>query len=140
VCIDAAPTSVGADHDNFSFFALPGAENMTTTSVRPAGAQPPRSARATISAKTLRTDRWWFKPAYTVAGLTLWVAWAVVHTLVIKDYYFAQGPGYHYPHAVLLAVLVGGLRPRGGRVRPVAPDCWFLPYAAQPASSCCCSG
>jgi hypothetical protein len=44
----------------------------------------------------LGSNRWWFKPAYTVVGLSLWLLWGLVHTLVIKDYYFAQGPGYHY--------------------------------------------
>jgi hypothetical protein len=69
---------------------------MTTTSARPAAARPPQGARATISAKTLRTDRWWIEPAYTVAGLSAWVIWAVIHTVFIRDYYFAQGAGYHY--------------------------------------------
>jgi hypothetical protein len=127
VCIDAAPTSVGADLN--IFFALPGAENMTTTSVRPAGAQPPKSARATISAKTLRTDRWWFKPAYTVTGLTLWVAWAVVHTLVIKDYYFAQGPGYHYLTPFFSPCVSVACAPEAAEFGRWAPDWWFLPYA-----------
>ena len=103
---------------------------MTTTSVRPAGAQPPRSARAAISAKTLRTDRWWFKPAYTVAGLTLWVAWAVVHTLVIKDYYFAEGAGYHYLTPFFSPCVSVACEPQAAEFGRWLPDWWFLPYAA----------
>jgi hypothetical protein len=66
---------------------------MTTTSAPPRG---PLGARAAITAKTLRTDRWWIEPAYTVTGLSVWVLWGLVHTMFIKDFYFAQGPGYHY--------------------------------------------
>ncbi|HEY7223116.1 MAG TPA: hypothetical protein VH561_05820 [Micromonosporaceae bacterium] len=68
---------------------------MTTTSVRPA-ARPPLGARAAISAKTLRTDRWWIEPAYTVAGLSVWLLWGVIHTIFIRNYYFDEGPGHHY--------------------------------------------
>ena len=69
---------------------------MTTTSAQPAPARAPLGARAAISAKTLRTDRWWLEPALTVAGLSAWVVWAVIHTVVIRDFYFAEGAGYHY--------------------------------------------
>jgi hypothetical protein len=69
---------------------------MTTTSAQPAATRAPRGARAAITAKTLRTDRWWFEPAYTVVGLSAWLIWGLVHTLLIRDFYFAQGAGYHY--------------------------------------------
>jgi hypothetical protein len=68
---------------------------MTTTSATP----PTRAilgARAAIAEKTFRTDRWWIEPAYTVVGLSVWLLWGVIHTVFIRDYYFAQGPGYHY--------------------------------------------
>ena len=34
--------------------------------------------RARISARTLRTDRWWIAPLVTFAGLSAWVAYATV--------------------------------------------------------------
>src|SRR4029077_10716504 len=71
-------------------------DRMTTTSTRPAARGPAAPGRATIPAKTLRTDRWWFEPAYTVVGLSAWLIWGLIHTLLIKNFYFAQGAGYHY--------------------------------------------
>jgi len=64
---------------------------MTTTATMPGGAQP----RAEIPARTLRTDRWWLAPVLTVAGLTIWVAYAVVRVFLQK-WYFAVGDGYRY--------------------------------------------
>ena len=112
---------------------------MTTTADRrPRGR---RAGRAAISAKTLRTDRWWFKPAYTVVGLSAWLIWGLVHTLVMQDWYFAQGAGLPLPDAVLLALRVDGVRPGGGRVRPVRCRTGRWSRTRRSACrSCCCSG
>ena len=64
---------------------------MTTTATRPSAPRP----RAAIPAKTLRTDRWWLAPLLTVTGLTVWVAWALIHVFMQK-WYFALGDHYRY--------------------------------------------
>jgi hypothetical protein len=65
---------------------------MTTTATRPVATPGPRAA---ITAKTLRTDRWWQAPLLTVLGLTAWVAYATVRVFM-QDYYFKEGAGFHY--------------------------------------------
>ena len=62
---------------------------MTTTATRPVGAQ----ARASITARTLRTDRWWFAPLITVIGLGAWVTYATVRVYMHKDFFVQD---YHY--------------------------------------------
>jgi hypothetical protein len=62
---------------------------MTTTATRPIGARP----RATIDAKTLRTDKWWIAPLLTVIGLTAWVAYATVRVFMHKWFWVED---YHY--------------------------------------------
>jgi hypothetical protein len=67
---------------------------MTTTSARPrptlpGGSQP----RASITAKTLRTDRWWVAPVLTVTLLTLGLLYGVVRAFMQKWYFVPQ---YHY--------------------------------------------
>jgi hypothetical protein len=103
---------------------------MTTTSARPAAARPPQGARAAISAKTLRTDRWWWEPAYTVVGLSAWVIWAVIHTMVIKNYYFAEGPGYHYLTPFFSPCVSTACVPQSAELGRWLPPEWWLPYAA----------
>jgi hypothetical protein len=49
--------------------------------------------RATIAARTLRTDRWWQAPALTVVLLSAWVLYALLRT-VWQAAYFA--PKDHY--------------------------------------------
>jgi len=101
---------------------------MTTTSIRPPSRRP-AAGRAEISAKTLRTDRWWFEPAYTVAGLSLWLLWGLVHTLVIKDFYFAQGAGYHYLTPFFSPCVSDACVPDSAEFGRFVPAVWFLPYA-----------
>jgi hypothetical protein len=102
---------------------------MTTTSTRPSGNRPAAAGRAEISARTLRTDRWWFEPAYTVVGLSLWLLWGLVHTLVIKDYYFAQGSGYHYLTPFFSPCVSNACVADAAEFGRFAPNLWFLPYA-----------
>ena len=56
---------------------------MTTTATRPGGAQ----ARASITARTLRTDRWWFAPLITVIGLSAWIIYATVRVYMHKWFF-----------------------------------------------------
>ena len=49
--------------------------------------------RAQISARTLRTDRWWVAPLVTFSLLSLWVAYATVRAFSQRAYFVDQ---YHY--------------------------------------------
>ncbi len=49
--------------------------------------------RASIAARTLRTDRWWFEPALTFTLLTLWLLYALVRTASQRAYFVEE---YHY--------------------------------------------
>ena len=71
---------------------------MTTTATppaRPAQPAPPPGdrRRASLAARTLRTDRWWFQPLITVIALACWLIYAVVRAATQKDYWV---PEYHY--------------------------------------------
>jgi hypothetical protein len=101
---------------------------MTTTSAEPAAARPALGRRAAISAKHLRTDRWWVEPVYTVVGLSAWLIWGLVHTLVIRDYYFVEGPGYHYLTPFFSPCVNVECPPEAALLGRWAPS-WVLPYA-----------
>ncbi|GAB3201865.1 hypothetical protein GCM10027261_37390 [Geodermatophilus arenarius] len=67
---------------------------MTTTSPRGTGATSagrgdggPAPRRATIAARTLRTDRWWLQPAITVAALLAFVVYATVRAFQNAHYF-----------------------------------------------------
>ncbi|MGY1829351.1 hypothetical protein ACI8AA_02860 [Geodermatophilus sp. SYSU D01180] len=69
---------------------------MTTTAPRGTGATSagrgdggPAPRRATIAARTLRTDRWWLQPALTVAALLAFVVYATVRAFQ-GAYYFSE--------------------------------------------------
>ena len=49
--------------------------------------------RASIGARTLRTDRWWFAPLLTASLLTIWVAYATVRVFAQRAYFVEP---YHY--------------------------------------------
>jgi hypothetical protein len=51
------------------------------------------AGRATIPARTLRTDRWWKAPLITAVLLTLWVAYATVRVFTQRNFFVEQ---YHY--------------------------------------------
>jgi hypothetical protein len=103
---------------------------MTMTSARPPATKPAAaSRRATISAKTLRTDRWWLAPVLTAGGLTLWVAYAVVRTFMQK-WYFSEGPGYHYLTPFYSPCVSKGCDPAAAEFGRFLPDHWFIPFAA----------
>lgn len=68
---------------------------MTATDVtkaQPSGSGGP-GGRAQVSARTLRTDRWWLQPAVTVAGLLVFVVYSVVRAFMGQYYWVAD---YHY--------------------------------------------
>jgi hypothetical protein len=59
----------------------------------PGGTEPSaaRSAgRASIGARTLRTDRWWIPPLATAVGLAAWVLYALIRTAMQKYYWVGQ--------------------------------------------------
>ena len=62
---------------------------MTTTATRPGQSQ----ARATISARTLRTDRWWGSPLGIAAILLFFIGYATVRVFMARWYYAED---YHY--------------------------------------------
>ncbi len=99
---------------------------MTTTATEPA---PPPGARprAAIAAKTLRTDRWWLPPLLTVAGLTIWVAYAVFRTFM-QNYYWVDD--YHYLTPFYSPCVSDGCVPEAAHFGRVLPDNPLLPYAA----------
>ncbi len=49
--------------------------------------------RASISERTLRTDRWWQAPATTFVLLSLWLAYGLVRTMSQRAYFVEK---YHY--------------------------------------------
>ncbi len=98
---------------------------MTTTATRPVGARP----RAQISARTLRTDRWWLAPLLTVIGLTAWVAYATVRVFMQK-WYFLEGPGFHYLTPFYSPCISNGCDPNAAGFGRFLPDSPLIPYAA----------
>jgi hypothetical protein len=102
---------------------------MTTTSTRPGVRGPAAPGRAEISAKTLRTDRWWFEPAYTVVGLSAWLIWGLVHTLIIKNYYFAEGRGFHYLTPFFSPCVSDACNPDAAEFGRFVPNLPLVPYA-----------
>jgi hypothetical protein len=67
---------------------------MTTTSSSPPSGTAPRSrtqrARATISARTLRTDRWWLSPLVTAIVLGVFLVYTGVRLFMRNDYWVAE--------------------------------------------------
>ncbi|MCW2655012.1 MAG: integral rane protein [Frankiales bacterium] len=58
---------------------------MTTTVPAPAGTGAP--GRATIAARTLRTDRWWVQPAITVGVLVAFIVYSTIRAFENANYY-----------------------------------------------------
>jgi hypothetical protein len=56
-----------------------------TTATRPGGGK----ARAAITARTLRTDRWWLAPLVTFVGLGAWVTYATVRVFM-HQWFFVE--------------------------------------------------
>ncbi|MBB5871665.1 hypothetical protein F4553_005044 [Allocatelliglobosispora scoriae] len=96
---------------------------MTTTATRPGGTRP----RAAISAKTLRTDRWWLAPLLTVIGLTAWVTYATVRVFMQSDYWVAK---YHYLTPFYSPCVSKGCVEEAAEFGRFIPDHPLIPYAA----------
>jgi hypothetical protein len=96
---------------------------MTTTAVRPA--RP--GARAAISARTLRRDRWWLAPLLTVTGLTAWVVYAVVRVYLHKWYWV---PEHHYLTPFYSPCITDRCVPAAAHLGRVLPGWWIIPEAA----------
>ena len=75
----------------------------SVTSPPPSSDTPDR--RAQITARTLRTDRWWIQPAITATVLVLFVIYSTIRAFSGSNYYVVAAD-----LAVLLPVPVDRLR------------------------------
>ena len=96
---------------------------MTTLATRPTGAK----ARAEITAKTLRTDRWWLAPLVTAVGLGAWVLYATVRVFMQKWYWVDE---YHYLTPFYSPCVSEGCEPAAAHFGRFIPDQPWIPYAA----------
>ncbi len=94
---------------------------MTTT---PTVATKPRAA---ISARTLRTDRWWLPPAAVAVGLTAWLAYGVVRVFAQTNYYV---PEFNYLTPFYSPCVSTGCVPDAAHFGRFLPDHPLIPYAA----------
>jgi hypothetical protein len=103
---------------------------MTTTATRPGGA-PVRpggaTRRASIAARTLRTDRWWFAPLITVVGLVAWLLYGLVRIYMHK-WYFVED--YHYLTPFYSPCVTDRCVPEAAHFGTILPAWWIIPEAA----------
>jgi hypothetical protein len=85
------------------------------------------AGRAQITARTLRTDRWWLPPLANFVGLTAWVVYATVRAFVQDDYFV---PEYNYLTPFYSPCVSVGCDPHASHFGQFLPDVWWLPYAA----------
>jgi len=98
---------------------------MTTGTLSP--------GRARITARTLRTDRYWVAPLLTVVGLTSWIAYATVRVFMQKWYWGAENldqPYLHYLTPFYSPCISNGCTPDAAMFGTFLPDVWWLPFAA----------
>jgi len=67
---------------------------MTATSPPPSGVTGP--GRATVPARSLRTDRWWLSPLVTAVVLTVFIGYTTVR-LFMRDHYWVGAHHYLTP-------------------------------------------
>ena len=67
--------------------------NAATTATPTAGTGVFSKTRARISARSLRTDRWWIPPVATALGLAAFVIYSTIRSYVRSAYWV---PDYHY--------------------------------------------
>ena len=96
---------------------------MTTLATRPTGAK----ARAAISAKTLRTDRWWLAPLITAVGLGAWVLYATVRVFMQNWYWVEE---YSYLTPFYSPCVSKGCFADAAHFGRFLPDNPLIPYAA----------
>jgi len=85
------------------------------------------AGRAEITARTLRTDRWWLPPLVTFAGLSAWVLYATVRAFLQRDYFVAE---YNYLTPFYSPCASVGCVEQAAHFGRILPDVWWLPYAA----------
>jgi len=85
------------------------------------------TGRAQISARTLRTDRWWLPPLLTFAGLTAWVVYATVRAFQQDNYWVGE---YEYLTPFYSPCVSVGCVPESAHFGQFLPDVWWLPYAS----------
>ncbi|MEV6347776.1 hypothetical protein [Actinoplanes sp. NPDC051851] len=90
---------------------------MSTTATKP---------RASIAARTLRTDRWWLAPLITVVGLGAWVTYATVRVFLHRDFYVAD---YHYLTPFYSPCITDRCGEAAEFGAPL-PSFWLIPEAA----------
>jgi hypothetical protein len=83
--------------------------------------------RAQISARTLRTDRWWLPPLLNFAGLTAWVVYATVRAFM-QEWYYVEPYNYLTPFYSPCVSL--GCVEDAAHFGRFLPDVWWLPYAS----------
>ncbi len=93
---------------------------MSTTTTASAG-------RAQITARTLRTDRWWLPPLVTVVGLGAWVLYATVRVFMQRWYFV---PEHNYLSPFYSPCLSNGCPAAAAHFGRMLPDLPWLPYAA----------
>ncbi|MBO0849204.1 MAG: hypothetical protein J2P20_07070 [Pseudonocardia sp.] len=85
------------------------------------------SGRAQISARTLRTDRWWLPPLLTVIGLAAWVIYATVRVFMQKWYWV---PEHHYLTPFYSPCVSAGCDPDAALFGRFLPNWPILPFGA----------
>jgi hypothetical protein len=85
------------------------------------------AGRAQISARTLRTDRWWLSPLLTAAGLAAWVLYATVRAFMQQWYWVAE---YHYLTPFYSPCVSTACTPEAAHFGRFLPDWPVLPFAA----------
>jgi hypothetical protein len=88
--------------------------------------------RARITARTLRTDKYWISPLLTVIGITAWITYATVRVFM-QDYYWAAQGGdenIRYLTPFYSPCISNGCLRDAAEWGTFLPDLWFIPYAA----------
>ena len=98
-------------------------QSVTNSGQRPGG----RAPRATIAAKTLRTDRWWIPPLLTFAGLSAWVIYATVRVFM-HDFYWVEQ--YHYLTPFYSPCVTDRCVEGASHFGQWLPAWWIIPEAA----------
>lgn len=97
---------------------------MTSTLPPP---EQPGLERARITARTLRTDRWWSGPVLTVLGLTAFLVYGLARALQ-QDHYWVQE--FHYLTPFYSPCVAGQCAPDAAAFGRLPWDFpWFIPFA-----------
>ncbi|WP_174264242.1 hypothetical protein [Phytoactinopolyspora halotolerans] len=97
----------------------------TATATHPGGVDAPHRAR--IGLRTLRKDRYWVVPTFTVIGLSAWVIYATVRVFLQNNYWVAE---HHYLTPFYSPCVSNGCIPESAHFGRVLVDNPIIPYAA----------